>query len=147
MPDTELQAGDFRETQGRTISDADLVTWAGLVHDFTRLHFDAEYMKETPFGRPIAHGYIAMNLSVGLMFPEHAAWYAPDGADRTLGWSNVRFLAPVHVGDTLRCRRTVTRVDTAEVGYDVEIVNQHGTVVMSGTERTERITGIRRSEQ
>ena len=147
MPDTEIRTGDTRETQGRTITDADLVTWAGLVHDFTRLHFDAEYMKETPFGRPIAHGYIAMNLAVGLMFPAHAEWYAPDGDDRTLGWTNVQFLAPVHVGDTLTCRRTVTEVSADEVVYHVEIFNQHQTVAMSGTERVERSAGIQRSEK
>ncbi|QIZ37996.1 MaoC family dehydratase [Saccharopolyspora sp. ASAGF58] len=135
MADPLPSVSETVTTHGRTVTDADLLAWAGLVHDFTRLHVDAEYMKDTPFGRPIAHGYIAMNLSVGLMFPEFASWYSPDGQDRALGWANVRFVAPVHVGDTLSCCRTVTAVSDDEIAHRVEVLNQDGTVVMTGTER------------
>ena len=133
--DIRPSVGETVTTHGRTVTDADLQSWAGLVHDFTRLHVDAEYMKDTPFGRPIAHGYIAMNLSVGLMFPDLASWYSPDGQDRTLGWTDVGFVAPVHVGDTLTCRRTVTAVADDEIVHRVEVLNQEDTVVMTGTER------------
>lgn len=140
MPDQNLGAavaspvvGESRESIGRTITDADLVTWGGLVHDFTRLHFDQEHMKSTPFGQPIAHGYIALNLSIGLMFPELAHWYAPHGADVARRWSDVRFVAPVFVGDTLRCRRTVTAVTESDVHYLVEVI-KGDQVAVSGTE-------------
>jgi acyl dehydratase len=140
MRDQQM-VGETRESQGRTITDADVLTWAGLVQDFTQLHVDAEYMKKTPFGRPIAHGYIAMNLSIGLMFPNLAEWYAPAGLDESVGWSDVRFLAPVHVGDTLTCRRTVIAVDSEQgIVHLVEVFNQHGIVVMSGSERMIRVT-------
>ena len=125
--------GESRESVGRTVTNADLVTWGGLVHDFTRLHFDQEHMKSTPFGQPIAHGYIALNLSIGLMFPELARWYSPHGTDTALRWNDVRFLSPVFVGDTLRCRRTVTTVTTSEVHYLVEVI-KGDEVVVSGTE-------------
>lgn len=132
------EVGEVRLSQGRTITDADIVNWAGLVHDFTPLHVDAVLMRNSPFGRPIAHGYIALNLSIGLFFPEHAAWLAPDGRDRSLGWTDVRFLAPVHVGDTLRGRRTVTAVEAGVVTHLVEVLNQDDVVVLSGRESLSR---------
>jgi 3-hydroxybutyryl-CoA dehydratase len=130
--------GDYRISQSRTITESDIRTWAGLVFDFTSLHVDSDLMRASMFGQPIAHGYIAMNLSVGLFFPEHARWYAPDEHMRTSGWRDVRFTAPVFADDTLHCRRTVEAVDAGEppawVRHLVEVVNQDGVVVMSGHE-------------
>ena len=128
------EVGEFRESTGRTVASADLMTWAGLVHDFTRLHVDQVHMAESPFGRPIAHGYVALNWAIGLMFPDHADWYAADRQDRARRWVDVRFVAPVFVGDTLTCRRTVSKVDASEVRFAVEVRKQDGTVVVSGTE-------------
>lgn len=73
--DAPPAVGDQRTSAGRTITDADIRVWAGLVHDFTSLHVDTELMRHSAFGRPIAHGYVALNLSIGLFFPEHADWY------------------------------------------------------------------------
>lgn len=125
--------GESRQSVGRTVSEADLRTWGGLVHDFTQLHFDQAHMANTPFGRPIAHGYIALNWAVGLMFPEHASWYAPDGSDAVRRWSDVRFVAPVFVGDTLICRRTVKELTNDEVQFSVEMLKD-GEPVVTGTE-------------
>jgi acyl dehydratase len=136
--------GARRLSQGRTITEADIRVWAGLVFDFTSLHVDAEMMRESDFGQPIAHGYIAMNLSVGLFFPEHSGWYSPTDSTRTSHWEQVRFLAPVFAQDTLRCSRTVVDVDPGEppcfVTYLVEVINQHDTVVMSGREHVQIFT-------
>lgn len=122
-------------SQARTVTETDIRVWAGLVHDYTTLHVDAETMKDSFFGRPVAHGYIALNLAIGLMFPGHADWYAPGRAERTTGWRDVRFLAPVHAGDTLRCRRTVVSGGPDGVEHRVEVLNQDDTVVVSGLER------------
>jgi acyl dehydratase len=135
MTELRLQVGDQRVSQGRTITEADIVIWAGLVHDFTSLHVDVELMRDSFFGRPIAQGYIALNLSIGLMFPGQADWYAPAGVDATFGWQDVRFHEPVYVGDTLRCRRKVLRLNDGEVAHRVEVVNQSERIVMSGIER------------
>ena len=134
MPESP-RVGDTVVSQGRTITEADIVNWAGLVHDFTTLHVDAETMKDSFFGRPVAHGYIALNLAVGLMFPGLADWYAPDRKELSTGWTDVRFLAPVHARDTLRCRRTVLEVGRDSVQHRVEMVNQDGIVVVSGIEQ------------
>jgi acyl dehydratase len=131
--------GDQRISQRRTITEADIRTWAGLVFDYTSSHVDAVLMAESKFGQPIAHGYIAMNLSVGLFFPQHSAWFAPNDDTRTQRWEEVRFLAPVFAQDTLHCRRTIEEVDGDEppgwVKHLVEVINQDGVVVMSGHEQ------------
>lgn len=129
-----LLVGDYRESIGRTVTPADLMTWAGLVHDFTRLHVDGVHMASTPFGQPIAHGYVALNWAVGLMFPDHADWYSPGGEDRVQRWKDVRFLAPVFVGDTLTCRRSVLECVGGETHFQVDVTKQDGTVVVSGIE-------------
>ena len=134
----ELPAvGDERTSQGRTVTEADLAIWGGLVHDFTPLHFDAHLMSESFFGRPIAHGYIAMNLSVGLFFPVHRAWLSPGTTTRSAGWEGVRFHHPVQTGDPLPCRRTITALDGDLVSHRVEMLNQTDEVVMSGIEHLE----------
>jgi 3-hydroxybutyryl-CoA dehydratase len=137
-PNRRYVVGDRRVSASRTITESDIRTWAGLVFDFTSLHVDSELMRASRFGQPIAHGYIAMNLSVGLFFPEHAQWYAPDEHMRTSGWRDVRFTAPVFAADTLHCQRTVDAVDAGEppswVRHLVEVLNQDGVIVMSGYE-------------
>ena len=65
---TAFTVGETRQSQGRTISEADILTWAGLVHDFTTLHVDAETAASLFFGERIAPGSIAWSLSVGLFF-------------------------------------------------------------------------------
>jgi acyl dehydratase len=133
--ETRAVVGEQVVSQGRTITEADICNWAGLVHDFTTLHVDAESMKDSFFGRPVAHGYIALNLAIGLMFPALAQWYAPGHSSRSTGWSDVRFLAPVHAGDTLRCRRTVLAAGPDGVAHRVEMINQDDTVVVDGVEK------------
>lgn len=127
--------GDQVVSQGRTVTESDIRCWAGLVHDFTPLHVDTEMMKGSFYGRPVAHGYIALNLAVGLMFPGLTEWYAPGHTERSKGWTNVRFLAPVHAGDTLHCRRTVLSSGPDGVEHSVEMINQEGTVVVNGVEK------------
>jgi acyl dehydratase len=68
------------------------------------------------------------------MFPGLADWYAPDRAQLSMGWTDVRFLAPVYAGDTLRCRRTVRSAAAGRVDHLVEVLNQDDTVVVSGVE-------------
>lgn len=136
---TDVETGDSRDSQGRTITEADIVAWSGLVHDFTTLHVDAETARTLYFGERIAHGSIALSLAVGLFFPLHAAWYTADDTLESVGWIEVRFTSPVKIGDTLRCTRTVTDVRNDDDGsrvveHRVEVTNQRTETVLSGRE-------------
>jgi acyl dehydratase len=142
---TVFTVGEMRQSQGRTISEADILTWAGLVHDFTTLHVDAETTASLFFGERIAHGSIAWSLSVGLFFPTEADWYTAHNTVRSTGWKAVRFTNPVKIGDTIRCRRTVTDVVSEDgqvksVEHQVEVRNQRGELVMTGLETMSAIS-------
>jgi acyl dehydratase len=136
---TAFTVGDTRQSQGRTISEADILAWAGLVHDFTTLHVDAQTAATLFFGERIAHGSIALSLSVGLFFPTEADWYSAHNTLRSTGWTAVRFTNPVKIGDTIRCSRTVIDVvhengRVTTIAHQVEVTNQRGELVLTGRE-------------
>jgi acyl dehydratase len=62
----EFEIGDTHVSQGRTITEADVATFAGLSGDYNPLHTDAEFAKTTIFGERIAHGMLTVAMSTGL---------------------------------------------------------------------------------
>src|ERR1700691_3605551 len=93
-----------RTSRGRTITEADVVNFAGLSGDFVELHVNEEYARKGPFGRRIAHGALIFSISTGLMVQMtsgHEAIIAFYGVD------NLRFVAPVFIGDTIHVSRRV----------------------------------------
>src|SRR3954462_8726299 len=95
----DVEIGQEWESQGRTITEADVVNFAGLSGDFNPIHVDHEFARTTPFRKPIAHGLLVLSVASGL------GLYAPPM--RTLAFLELRewhFRAPVFVGDTIRVR-------------------------------------------
>lgn len=136
----DFEPGLTLTTEARTITETDVLTWSGLVGDFNPAHVDVEHARTTPFGQRIAHGNIALNLSVGLTVQAARATYRPRGFVRLAGWEQVRFTAPVFIGDTIRAERTLTAREAGEEGmgvlaYEVKVINHRDEVVMRGTER------------
>lgn len=100
----EFNVGDEWITQGRTITDADLMLFAGMSGDMHQLHTDEQWCKEnTPFGGRIAHGLLTMSIGVGL---SQRLGLTDGTAIANLGVS-FKFVHPVRPGDTIR---TVVRV-------------------------------------
>ena len=62
----DIQVGDEYLSRGRTVTEADVVAFAGLSGDYNVLHTDAEYMKSSIFGERIAHGLLGLSISSGL---------------------------------------------------------------------------------
>lgn len=125
-------------TAGRTITEADIVNFAGLTGDWYELHTNVEYARSTAFGQRIAHGAlifsVASALSVRAMPPGNTliAFY---GVDR------LRFIRPVFIGDTIHVREKVVAKADRDASSGVvdtlsEVTNQNGTVVLSYTART-----------
>ncbi len=125
-------------TAGRTITEADIVNFAGLTGDWYELHTNVEYARSTAFGQRIAHGAlifsVASALSVRAMPPGNTliAFY---GVDR------LRFIRPVFIGDTIHVREKVVAKSDRDASSGVvdtlsEVTNQNGTVVLSYTART-----------
>src|SRR5712692_3060671 len=95
----DVEVGQQWESLGRTVTETDIVNFAGLSGDFNPIHIDHEFAKTTPFRKPIAHGLLVWSISSGL------AANAPPM--RTLAFLSIRdwrFHGPVFVGDTIRVR-------------------------------------------
>lgn len=131
----EFEIGDTVESAGRTVTETDIVLFAGLSGDSNQLHTNAEFAKETIFGERIAHGLLGLSIASGLAsrlgFIEGTAQ-----AFTGLDW---KFRGPIKIGDTIRIRATVrkkkemSRLGGGFVVFDVVILNQRDETVQKGT--------------
>ena len=133
----ELQMGDSLLTHRRTVSEADIVNFGGVSGDYFYMHFDEIAARDTQFGKRIAHGYFVLSAAAGLFVSP-----APGPVLANYGLDNLRFIAPVAIGDTIRarltCKRKVDRNRTDDKGvgqgvvaWDVQVTNQHEELVAS----------------
>jgi len=129
----DLEVGQEWESPGRTVTEADIVNYAGLSGDFNPIHMDHEFAKTTPFRRPIAHGALVWSMSTGL------AQNCPPM--RTLAFLSIRdwqFKGPVFIQDTIRVRSKVLEKEVRSRGrrgtitWQRQILNQEGKVVQEG---------------
>jgi acyl dehydratase len=129
----DIHIGQEWESQGRTVTEADIVNFAGLSGDFNPIHVDHEFAKQTPFHRPIAHGLLILSIASGLG--------TSNPPMRTLAILSMRewhFRGPVFIGDTIRIRSKVLDKETRARGrrgvitWQRQLVNQAGKVVQEG---------------
>jgi acyl dehydratase len=129
----DVQVDQQWESLGRTVTEADIVHFAGLSGDFNPIHVDHEFAKQTPFRRPIAHGLLVWTVSSGLVIN------APPM--RTLALLSIRdweFKGPVFIGDTIRVRSKVLNKESRARGrrgvitWGREILNQEGKIIQAG---------------
>lgn len=131
----DIDIGKEMTTRGRTITEADLVQFAGLTGDYNPMHTDAEFMKSSAFGQRVAHGMLTLSYAVGqayqLGFMERTVI-----AFRGL---EMKFSLPVFIGDTLHTELKVIETKEARrmgggwVTLEVKIINQAGKTVQSGS--------------
>ena len=129
--------GEVRTSRGRTISEADIVNFAGLSGDFVELHMNEEYARNGPFGKRIAHGALVFSISTGLMVQmtvHQEAIVAFRGVDQ------LRFVAPVFIGDTIHVvKKTVDKHSKdgvrGLVTFETTVLNQDGVAVLTYIDR------------
>ena len=131
----EFEIGDVNETAARTITETDVMLFAGLSGDYNPLHTDAEFAKGTHFGERVAHGLLGLSVASGLAsrlgFIEGTA-----EAFTGLEW---KFRGPVLIGDTIRVRlevrkkKEMSRLGGGFVVLDVVVLNQRDETVQKGT--------------
>jgi acyl dehydratase len=133
----DLHVGMSFRSPGRTITDADLVAFAGLTGDYSELHTSDVYAKASQFGRRVAHGMLGLAYAHGLMWPRTGE--LRETAVAFLGISDWKFVGPIFVGDTIfvnyrvaELRDSKSKPSQAIATFDVEIVNQDGKVVQRG---------------
>jgi acyl dehydratase len=129
----ELEIGQEWVSGGRTVTEADIVNFAGFSGDFNAIHIDREYAATTPYRKPIAHGFGVFCIASGLTV------ICP--AVRTVALLEVRqwfFKLPVFAGDTIHMKTSVVektlrgRGRRGEVVWQREIINQEKKVVQVG---------------
>ena len=86
----DLTVGDEWESPRRTVTEADVVGFAGLSGDFNPLHVDHESARDGPFGQPVAHGLLGLSIASGLT--SHSPLVATQAFLAILEW---KFLAPI----------------------------------------------------
>lgn len=133
----DVEVGQQWRSPGRTITEADIVNFAGLSGDFNPIHIDHAFAKTTPFRRPIAHGLLvfAVGSGLGLSAPMM----------RTQALMTIKewhFKGPVFPGDTIHVISKVLDIQVrargrrAEVTWQRQFFNQDGKVVMEGVTMT-----------
>lgn len=133
----DIEVGDTTTTAGRTITEADIVNFAGVSGDFNHLHLDEEAMSESMFGERIAHGMLVLSAATGLLWQNRT----PEERDAVVafyGMDEVRFRGPVFPGDTIHVEIAVVEkresdgdAGTGVITYDVEVEKQNGSTVVS----------------
>jgi oxepin-CoA hydrolase/3-oxo-5,6-dehydrosuberyl-CoA semialdehyde dehydrogenase len=126
----EIQVGDTLITHRRTITESDIVNFAGISGDFFYAHMDDIAARESIFERRVAHGYFVLSAAAGLFVDP-----APGPVLANYGLDNLRFVKPVYAGDTIQVRLTCKQKTAKEtppdvvpqgvVAWDVEVTNQN----------------------
>lgn len=131
----EYTIGDSIVSQGRTVTEGDIVSFAMLSGDWNPLHTDAEVAKASPYGQRIAHGLLVLSMASGLterlgILNETVIGFMG------LDWE---FRAAVKIGDTIRVQAAVAelkpmpRLGGGYVTLKIQVRNQDDKVVQRGT--------------
>ena len=134
---SDLEVGLKFRSPGRTITDADLVGFAGLTGDFSELHTSDVYAQASQFGRRVAHGMLGLAYAHGLMWARTGE--LRETAIAFLRINEWKFLNPIFVGDTIfvnyeisELRESKSRPTQAIATFDVSVVDQDNRVVQKG---------------
>lgn len=132
-----VEVGDSYTTGGRTITEADVVNFAGVSGDFNHIHTDAERMRKSEFGGRIAHGMLVLSIATGLI------WQTRSEAERDAvvafyGIDSLRFVAPTFVDDTIHLDVEVIDTEPRDhpvgngvVRYAIGVRNQRDETVLA----------------
>jgi acyl dehydratase len=128
----DFTAGAEHVTRGRTITEADVVNFAGLSGDFIELHTNEEYARKGAFGRRVAHGLLTLSIATGLMIQMNLV---TDTVVAFYGIDKLRFVKPVFIGDTIHVRKKVADAiakggEVGVVTFETSVLNQHGETVL-----------------
>lgn len=130
----DFAEGMALETRGRTITEADIVQFAGLSGDFNPMHTDAVYAAATQFGQRVAHGLLGLSIASGLAY-QLGFLEGTVLAFTALDW---KFRAPIFIGDTIRVAVKVTKKREMKaagggfVSFEVQVLNQDDKVTQKG---------------
>ncbi len=131
---SEFSVGEAFTSPGRTVTEADVVNFAGISGDYNPLHTDQTFAEKTPFKQRIAHGMLPASISTGL--GQLLGIFG--GTTMALMSQTFQYKAPVFFGDTIRLRLTVDAVKPSSKGgkgvvtFTSDILKQDDEVAVTG---------------
>ncbi|GGB45713.1 MaoC family dehydratase [Flexivirga endophytica] len=131
----DFAVGQTFRTQGRTITEADIVSFAGWSWDTNPVHTDAVHSADGRFGQPIAHGLLGLSVTLGLV---SRLGIFERCSIALLGIDGWRFEHPVVAGDTVRCTLRIAGARATRNGKagildrELTVTNQDDVVVQRG---------------
>jgi len=132
----DFEEGQQFQSVGRTITEADFVTYSMFADDWTELHTNTEYAADAEFGERVAHGPMTFVVATGLV---HRTGIVERTVVAFLGMNYMDIPAPVYMDDTVSLAMTVTekrdlssRDDAGLVTLDTELTNQDDETVFEG---------------
>jgi acyl dehydratase len=130
----QFEEGAAFASPARTVTEADVVAFAGLSGDFNPLHTDATFAAATPFGERIAHGMLIAAMATGM-----ANWTGIfEGTTLALMEQLIQYKGAVKFGDTVHLKLTVaekkptSKPDRGVVVFATQVINQDGQAVLDG---------------
>jgi acyl dehydratase len=131
----DFVVGDKATSPTRTITEADIVAFAGLSGDYNEIHISEEFSKGNMFGRRIAHGILGLSIASGLAF-QMGFLLGTVEVFRSIEWE---FTGAIFIGDTIHMEAEVAelkafpRLGNGKVTFKVQVKKQDGSVVQRGT--------------
>ena len=133
----ELEIGKEYVSAARTVTEADIVHFAGISGDYNPLHINEEHCKNTQFGQRIAHGPLIYAMATGKIFQLHLY---DDTLIAFVGFDSLKFNKPVFIGDTIHARvsavekKETSKPDRGILKRKFEVLNQNGDIVQEGVQ-------------
>lgn len=131
----EFEVGKVILTAGRTVTETDIVSFAGLSGDYNQIHTDEAYSEQTPYGKRIAHGLLGLSIASGLAvqtgFLEGTVLFFREIDE----W---KFVKPIFIGDTIHVvmevleTKAMPRMGGGIVVVGMDIRNQEDETTMRG---------------
>jgi acyl dehydratase len=130
----DFEIGQTVVTAGRTVTEADIVTFAGLSGDFNQIHTDAAYSANYDFGQRIAHGLLVQSIATGLAVRTGVI----EGTVLAFRELSAKFSLPTFIGDTVHvvieitAKKALRRLGGGNVTMKYSVINQDDKVVQRG---------------
>lgn len=131
----EFSVGMRIATPGRTVTESDIVSFAGLTGDYNLIHTDAVYSAASPFGQRVAHGLLGLSIASGLGTRTGILEGTVMAFREINEW---KFVKPVFIGDTIHAilevveTKPMPRIGAGAVRLAVDVKNQNDETVMKG---------------
>jgi len=131
----EFEVGMSFTSPGRTVTESDIVSFAGLSGDYTQIHTDAEFSKGTVVGERVAHGLLGLAILSGLVVRTGVLEGTVIAFREIVNW---KFVKTIFIGDTVHVdlkvldAKPLPRLGGGAVNIEIRLINQNDDVVMKG---------------